>query len=155
LKKIQAQVMGMPEMAKLDIQLFMEWVWRIRSINMFDPEVIGYPRTVMCRADNGEEPLLSVPLQAVLMYDAIAPKEGITGKQEAISLLRIQDEVDNLMRATGHREVYFLTSDDRVADYVQRHGDRGFTEIKGVRVLRRKVRPEEKPIPEPIVEAEE
>lgn len=152
MKKIKAQIMPVTSLTEADIRLFIDWVWKMRHINLFDPMVLSYPFVSMWRTDNGEEPLMYIPMQAVLMFDAIASKPGITDRESALSLLKIGDELDKAMDATGYRETYFLTSDDRVADYVQRHGDRGFEEIKGVRVLRRKAKPQEKPIPEPITE---
>jgi len=149
MKKIKAEILPITEMSQQDIQIFIDWVWKMRHLNWFDPQVLSYPRTVMCRADNGEEPLLYIPLQSVLMWDAIAPKPGLTPRQEAMCLWQIGEAVNQAMEATGHREAYFFTADDRVADICARHD---FEELRGIRVLRRKAKP---PISNPSTEAKE
>jgi hypothetical protein len=142
MKKITADLLPIWQMSEQDQRNFTDWVWQMRKLNMFGgPQVLGYPRTVMCRAQSEEEALLYIPLQSVLMWDAIAPKPGITARQEALCLSRIVQSVDQAMEFTGHREVYFFTRDDRVCDIAARHG---FEEIRGVRMLRKKHKTEEK-----------
>ena len=119
-----------------DAKRFSEWVWAMRGLNMFDPSVISYPRTVMLRASNEADPLLFVPLQSVLMFDSIAPKPGLSPRQEALCLRRIDQKVESLAKDSQHREVYFICRDDRVADLCARHG---YEEIKDVRILRKKI----------------
>lgn len=128
--------MPIAEMTEADVENFKEWVWKMRSINMFDPEVIGYPRAAMAKAENEDGALLYIPLQAVLMFDAIAPKPELTPRQEAMCLWKIGEVVDQAARETEFREVVFFCRDDRVSDICARHG---FEEIKDVRVLRKKV----------------
>lgn len=149
MKHITADVIPVPAMSEQDVKDFMEWVFRIRQINKFNPIVMSYPRTVMTVAKNEEENLLFIPLQAVLMFDSIAPKPGLSPRQEALCLWRIGQKVDEVMMTTGFRECIFFTSDDSVADICSQHG---FTELKGVRILRKKAPPVETPSTETIVE---
>lgn len=150
MKKITATAMPLYECTEEDAKLFMDWVWLQRSINMFDPQVLTYPRTVMCKAGTEEETMLYIPLQPVLMWDAIAPKPGLTARQEALCLWKIGQVVEDAMKLCGFGEAYFLCSDDRVADICAEHG---FEEIKGVRVLRKKLKPEELPLSNTVIEA--
>lgn len=136
MKKITAEILPVRALSEPDRDSFISWVWHMMPLNMFQKEVLTYPRTVMCKASVGEETALFVPLQSVLMYDAIAPRPGLSPKQEAMCLWRIGEQVDQLARESQHREVYFFCRDDRVADICAAHG---FEEIKNVRVLRRKV----------------
>lgn len=136
MKKISAVVMPISGMSPQDAEKFMDWVFQMRPLNLFDPDVIGYPRTVMLRAESEDEPLLYVPLQSVLMFDSIAPKPGLPARQEALCLARIGEVVDQAAEATGHREVYFFCRDERVADLCAAHG---YEEIKGVRLLKKKI----------------
>lgn len=136
MKKITAEVLPVGSLSDSDKSQFMEWVWGMMPLNMFQPEMLGYPRTVMCKAGTEDETMLFVPLQSVLMFDAIAPKPGLTPRQEAMCLWRVGEAVDEAARDSGHREVFFFCRDDRVADICARHG---FEEIKGVRLMRKKV----------------
>src|SRR5579863_899010 len=122
MRKIEAELMPISAMNELDVKDFMEFVWHMKPLNMFDPEVIGYPRTVMLRAKSEEENQLFIPIQSVLMYDAIAPKPGLSPRHEALALARIGQVVDQAARDAGIRETFFFCKDDRVADLCAKHG---------------------------------
>lgn len=138
MRKIEAEMMPISAMSEQDVNDFMAYVWSQKPLNMFDPEIIGYPRTVMLRAKSEDENQLFIPLQSVLMYDAIAPKPGLSPREEALALAKIGKVVDQAALDSGTREVFFFCRDDRVADLCAAHG---YEEIKGVRLLRKKVVP--------------
>jgi hypothetical protein len=138
MKKITAEVKTVGFLTELEKNQFTEWMWNGMPLNMFDPEVVAYPKTLITKASNEDGDLLYIPLQAALVFDAIAAKPGITPRQEALALWRIGEVTNQLARDTGHREIYFFCRDDRVSDICSNHD---FEEIKGVRVLRRKVKP--------------
>lgn len=132
--KIQAEIKIVGKMEPPEQQEFTDWVQKT-PLNMFDPDVIGYPCAMMLKAFDENGALLYIPLQSVLMYDSIAAKPGITPKQEALSMWRIGELVDSIQKDLGYGESYFVCRDDRVADICLRHG---FEEIKNVRILRHK-----------------
>jgi len=134
--KIKAVIMAIKDMTKDDIDNFKDWVWKMRHINLFEPKVVSYPRTVMCKAYTDDEALLYMPLQACLMYDSLAPKPDLSPRKEAFCLYKIVEQVDNIARDTGFGETYFICRDSRVSDIAAAHG---FTEIKDVRILKRVV----------------
>lgn len=148
MKKIQACILPVGALPEEDQRNFLEWVWRDRAINLFDPESLSHPWSAMCVAGSERNPMLYIPLQPVFVWDAIASKPGITPREEALCLWRIGEAVDAKMEETGVGEAWFLCADGRVADICARHG---FEEFKGVRVLRRKAK---KALPGPKVEAE-
>lgn len=135
MKKIEAEIMPVAAVPITEIPILADYMHKMLGLNMFDMDVLSYPRTVMVKASDGEEPLVYMPLQAVLMYDSLAPKPGITPRQEAVCLKKIVDAVDEAARVTGFAETWFICKDDRVADIAVRHG---FQEIKNVRVLKKK-----------------
>lgn len=136
MKKIEAEIKAVAQMDSIERDEFAEWVWIERDLNMFDPDVIRYPRATMLKASNGEGALVYIPLQPVLMYDAIAAKPGLDAKKQALAMWRIVELVDQIQRDLGYGESYFLCRDDRVADICLKHG---FEEVENVRILRRKV----------------
>src|ERR1017187_8185604 len=125
--KIEAELKTVGDMEPEETKEFASWVWRTRDLGMFDPDVIGYPRAMMLKARDEDGALLYVPLQPVLMYEAIAAKPGINPRQEALSLRRINELVEQVQRDAGYGESYFICRDDRVADLCVRHG---FEELK-------------------------
>jgi hypothetical protein len=138
MKKIEAEMLPISAMSEQDARDFIEYVWHMRSLNMFDRDVLTYPKTVMLRAKSEDGNQLFIPMQSVLMFDSIAPKPGLSPRHEALALAKIGEVVDQAARDTGTRETYFFCKDDRVADLCARHG---YEEIKGVRLLRKKVQP--------------
>ena len=137
MKKIKAVIKALKDLSQEDISNFKTWVWRLRTLNMFEPKVLAAPRTVMCKAETEDgEALLYMPLQPVLMYDAIAPKEGLTPRQEAYSLFKINEAVEHMAKSIGYQELYFICRDDTVSDLCVRNG---FTEIKNVRVVKKTI----------------
>lgn len=132
--KIEAEIKTVGRMDIEEQKEFVAWVQSTR-FNMFDPAVISYPRATMLKASDEKGALIYIPLQPVLMYDAIAARPGITPRQEALSMWRIGELVDTVQKDLGYGESYFVCRDDRVADICLRHG---FEEIKNVRILRHK-----------------
>lgn len=143
--KITAELLPLYALPLDEAKLFTDWVWQARKINMFDPEVLKAPRAAMVRAVNEQGPLLFVPLQPVLMLESLAPKPGLTPRQEAMSLWRVGEAVEGAAKLCGFQEVVFMTRDDRVADICAEHG---FEELKGVRVLKKKIKLETAPAAE-------
>ena len=136
--KLSAEMLPLSAMTEQDARDFCEYVWSMHGLNMFQPEVLTYPRAVMLRARNEEGNQLFIPLQSVLMYDSIAPRPGLSPMAEARALSKIGEVVDQAAQHSGTREVYFFCRDDRVADLCARHG---YEEIQNVRVLRKKISP--------------
>lgn len=145
MKKITASVVPICSVPPDEAKDFISWVWGARTINCFDPDVLSYPRSCMTKAEDGDGATLYIPIQPVLMFESIAPRPGISPKKEALSLLRIDELLEDVARDTGIMEQYFLCKDDRVADLCRGHG---FTEMEGYRILKKKIsarKPEEGP----------
>ena len=138
--KITTRCVPVGGMVKEDWENFISWVWEARKINNFDPDVVSYPRSVMLTADketeNTSEPILYLPIQPVLMLESLAPKPGITPREEALALWRLGELLEQITKDTGLQEHYFICKDDRMADYCSKHG---FTEMKGYRLLKKKI----------------
>ena len=133
--KIEAELKTIEYMKPEEMTEFSAWVWTVRELGMFDPDVMTYPRSMMLKARDDNGALLYVPLQPVFMYETIVAKPGIKPRKEALSLLRINQLVEQAQRDAGYGESYFICRDDRIADLCARHG---FEELKNVRVLKHK-----------------
>ena len=141
--KITAELFPLSDLSVEDQKLFIDWIWKARSINCFDPDVLNSPRVIMAKASSSEEgSQLFIPLQATLMWESIAPRPGISERVEALSLARIEARVVSAMQDAGFGESYFLCKDDTLANFVA--GRPNWEELQGYRILRRKLTPEEK-----------
>lgn len=157
MKKITGDVLRQEDLTEQDAENFVAWVFAQQDKNDFDPSVMYYPRTVMCRALADEEPFLYVPLQPILMYESLASKPGTTSRQTAMGLWKISEAIDKLALETGFREAYFITSDEREATVCSL---RGWTIImhdpeRKVWLMKHRVKPKEagdSQISEPVVE---
>jgi hypothetical protein len=121
-EKITAEILRQEDLTEQDAEKFCEWVYAMRDKNNFDPGVMWYPRTIMCRAQAGEEPIAYVPLQPVLMYESLAAKPGVSSRQLAMALWKISEAVDKAARVTSFCEAFLITSDENEATVASLHG---------------------------------
>jgi hypothetical protein len=122
MQKITADVMPLCDVPEADAKKFTEWVWNVKDKVCFDPDTLSYPRSCMTRAQNGEETLMMIPLQPVLMFESMTRKPGLTDRQSAMCLFKIGEVVEEAMQDSGHKEAYFLTNDAQEAETCSRHG---------------------------------
>lgn len=115
---------------------FVDWVWKSRHVNCFDPDVVSYPRSTMLWAADSDGPLLYLPIQPVLMLESLAPRPELSPRKEAIALWQLGLMLESISKETGMQETYFLCKDDTVADICKQHG---FSEMEGYRILKKKV----------------
>lgn len=133
--KITTRVSPLCQVELQDQKTFVDWVWKARDINCFDPDVLSYPRAVMYTADDQGGPLLYLPVQPVLMCESLAPRPGASAKQIALALFKIGEMLNETSQITGIQEQYFLCKHDQTADFIKKHG---FEEMKDYRILKRK-----------------
>ena len=143
--KTQAELLPLAAMSPEDAQLFTDWMWEARQFTRFDPDVLSYPRIVMAKTSKGDEPTAYVPVQPVLMVESFAPSPNTNIGDKAASLYAIQELLVKTMQDSGMAESYFL-AEDSLAEFAVNHG---WEEIKGCRVLRRKLSKEERKAWEP------
>jgi len=110
--KIKADVIPLCHLTLEDVQSFIKWVWTLRKKNDFDMRVISHPRTVMFKASDESGPIAFVPAQPVLMFESLAPKPGLTNRQTAVSLSRINEVAESVMKDVGMLEAFFITNDE-------------------------------------------
>lgn len=145
------------DLTEKDAENFVQWVYELKD-NNFDPGVMFYPRTIMCRAQAGEEPIVYLPLQPVLMFESLAPKPGLSSRQTAMALWKIGEAVDKAALETGFREAYFFTNDEREAQVCALHGWKiaMYDDKQKAWLMKHKIsepKKEESPLPEAKVEA--
>src|SRR5262249_14682968 len=89
----------------------------------FNPAVLSNPRACMTRAKLDGETSMFIPIQPVLMFDALTPSPELTAGQRALAMYRIGELVEkHVMPATGMYDAYFYTNDDQEVKTCSRHG---------------------------------
>ncbi len=134
--KISTRTSTLGAMPKEDAATFVDWVWKAREINAFDPSILTYPRTVMLTADDSEGPVLFLPVQPVLMLESLAPRPGLSPRKEALALWKLGECLEQVSRDTGIQEQYFLCKDPRVTEICSKHG---WEILEGYSILRKKI----------------
>jgi hypothetical protein len=145
--QITTRVTAVGAMPEEDKKRFVDWIWEARQINCFDPDILTYPRTVMYTADDNDGPILYLPVQPGLILESLAPRPEVSARKEAMALWKLGEMLEETSRITGIQEQYFLCRDDRVSDICCKHG---FEEMKGYRIMKKKVKPLQLPSEEEI-----
>jgi hypothetical protein len=112
MKKITAEILDRSELTAEDTKDLIEWSVALAHKSNFDPDVLFYHRTVITRAKSGDEPIVYLPLQPVMMFESLAPKPGLSKGHIAMSLYRIGEVVEEAATQMGYGEMYFLTNDE-------------------------------------------
>jgi hypothetical protein len=111
MKKVSAQILERYRLSQEDVELLFNWSIQLGT-NSFDPSVLFYPRTVVCKASSGGDPIAFVPIQPVLMYESLAPKPGISELQTVLALYRFHQIGEQAAKEYGYGEMYFLTNSE-------------------------------------------
>lgn len=122
MQKITADVMPLYSVPPEDAKLFTKWVYDVRHRVSFDMDTLNYPRSCMTLAKQGDETVMMIPLQPVLMFESMVRKPDLSPRQAAMCMWRIGEQVEQAMTHTGHREAYFLTNDAQEVETCSRHG---------------------------------
>jgi hypothetical protein len=131
---VRGQALG--KMSQDEVKEFIAWTKTAPPRNLFDPNIIGYPRCAMLMTENGEGNLAYLPCQTVLMAEGFVPKPGSTNRQRAASLGLFDKSLGRIAKSMSVGEVYtyvpFAESD--YAFKIMRHG---WKEIENVRLFKK------------------
>jgi hypothetical protein len=105
-----------------DAQMYFDWLKEASSINLVDTEVYGYPTCNTIVVEKDEEPILINSFHAVNMMEALAPKPGLSPKDEARALRELYDAVRRIAVFTGVREIWFACIDNRLKKFIEKQG---------------------------------
>lgn len=120
--KIETEVMPIGFLPEEDVRVFSRWMWEQREKTNFDMATIGAPRACIIKASKGEKVLAYVPIQPVIFIESLCSSPDVTKDQLAMAFYKIQEQVKDLLRDSGHAEAYFVTTDAEFADFAEAHG---------------------------------
>jgi len=106
--------------SKTEVATYQDWAMKTKD-NLYDPQVAGYPCTEVLVAENGQ-PLVFMPIQQVVMMDALAPKPGIEKREMALALKELVKMTAFVAHRAKLRELYFFSADEDVNAMAERYG---------------------------------
>lgn len=118
-----------------DAEQFAEWVMDSRTVNMVDPDAITYPTSMVIATETDEEQITYVPVQFVLMAEALATHPKASKLQIALALRKTDEGLEQLARNIQVRELYFLSKSPAMIKLAQANG----YEKLDFSILRRKI----------------
>ena len=137
MKTVTADVFPISAISTDEAKDFINWAYLMRLKTKFTPEVLRHPRMCMTRASYDGKPGLYIPVQPVLMMDALTPDPSLSAMQRAIGMYRIGELLEHsIMPNTGIWDAYATVTDDAEADSMAKHG---WQEIKDVRLMRKRI----------------
>jgi hypothetical protein len=126
---------------KKDLLNIRDWMLPIAQLNLFDPDIVNYPQTQWLCAYDESGPLLYMPYQPVISMESLAPRPGLSAREEAMALREITKTVAYKAKECRIEEIVFACKDERVIDFAQAHG----FEVLPWKVLRLKLKNLEEP----------
>lgn len=105
-----------------DSQTYFDWLKAASDRNLVDTGVYSYPTCNTVVVEKNNEPVLMNSFHAVIMMEALAPKPGVSPKDEAIALRELYEAIKRIADATGVREIWFVCKDEGLNKFVQKHG---------------------------------
>lgn len=109
-----------------DAQNYSEWLQASAHINLMDKAVYTEPTLNTVVAELDGKPALMTSFRLVLCVEALAPKPGLTPKQEALALREMWAGIVRVAEASGIKEIVFQCVDQRLIRFIEK---RGFTKI--------------------------
>lgn len=104
-----------------DAPLASEWLVSTPS-NLLDPDIASYPSLRTLAVDIKGEPALYVPFHPVLVVESLGHKPGITPRENAYALRKVQDALEVVATKYGIAEVWWNCSDPTLIELAKRHG---------------------------------
>lgn len=106
---------------KTDVSQFVEWS-RDTKNNLFDPEVVNYPSTLVRVAYNCLHSIVFVPVQRPMMLEALAINPEATEMEVAAGLKELTQDAVSKAHDLGAGEIYFLCRDEVTSAFAEKHG---------------------------------
>lgn len=104
-----------------DAELFTKWSLETKD-NLFDPDVVRYPTTVVRCAFNTTGPLVYAPLQQPVFIEALAINPSNSPMDTAAALKALTQDAVSQAFIKGSGEVYFVCKEESTIALAVNHG---------------------------------
>lgn len=105
-----------------DIPAFIEFMRNSADINLFDPSIMNSPTTDVLCAFGETGPLMFTPRQRVVCVESLAPRPGLSPREEALALRETMKVIVYDAQKEGIGEVMFACTDERVIEFAKNNG---------------------------------
>lgn len=90
--------------------------------NDFDPEVLGYPSSLLLRCDDESKRRGYMTTQSVQMLESMALDDTLTAEEKAGAAMNLMAYALSLANRVGQKEAYFVATDKNTEMAMQRLG---------------------------------
>jgi hypothetical protein len=111
------------EMRADETPLLVKWLYKHRETNLVDLEVFRKNQVRIFVAEDEEGVICFIPIQAIYMYDALAPRPDIKPEQLASAFANMNTFLWKLAREENVGKVLVQPSDKKFSEFIQRHFD--------------------------------
>jgi hypothetical protein len=112
----------MVRFAEKDTEPVVDWCQANSERNAFDKDMLDYPATKILAAHDNGTVFAYMPVQGCAMLESIGPNPEATPLQVAASIVEMVKAAALLAYGAGHRELFFLASDDLTARGAEKLG---------------------------------
>lgn len=110
-----------------DAQNYNDWLKASSHVNLIEPEVYSEPTCITLAAEINEEPVLMTSFRLVMCVEALAPRPGLSPRDEALALREMWAGLRRVAAASGIKELVFQCADPRLQKFISK---RGFKKIE-------------------------
>ena len=140
-----------------DAQLYCDWLWADRKINLVDTDVYNYPTCISLVVDCDDEPILINSFHVIMVIDknyityptimmeALATKPGTP--HIVLALKELYRGVGNIANAFGIQEIWLQSIVEQFQEFLESHG---FKAVENL--LKLKINMEDQPVREMWIE---
>jgi hypothetical protein len=105
-----------------DAATYIEWLKAASDRNLVEWEVYSEPTCLTFTVEGDGEPVLMNSARLVLVMEALAPKPGLSPKDEARALRELYTGLRRVAQATGIKEILFQCADPTMDKFLERKG---------------------------------
>lgn len=100
-----------------------EWALAGLERNQLDPDILKYPQTVVfCAESDDGKPVAFLPAQLVVMLESLASDPTASETLRGRALYGLVKRLGEIAHALGVREMYFMGTDEQVAQLAVKYG---------------------------------
>lgn len=104
-----------------DTEKFLEYEFSTPG-NLFDPASGLYPTSFTMVAENGQTPIVFLPIQTVFLLESLGINPAASNKEIAVSLRKLINAITDFAETKGIGEIGFVCAESSTEQFAIRHG---------------------------------
>jgi len=87
-----------------------------------DHHIYSYPTTRIMRVTNGEGCAIAyLPVHSAAILESVGWAPDLNAGQKTTAVIAAANEIEREVYAAGYREIFFVSSDERIDEFAERH----------------------------------